>query len=69
MRFDFDKQVSSLSDTWPFHFQRHRGGPVIVGGTQIGIKSYGDGKCEEAAIYTRISAYVNSGWIDDKIVP
>ena len=39
------------------------------GGIQIGIKSYGDGKCEEAGIYTRVSAYVNSGWIADKIVP
>ncbi len=48
-------------------FQGDSGGPIIVDGVQIGITSHGPEKCEEGGVYTRVSAYINNGWIADKM--
>ncbi|XP_046463116.1 mast cell protease 1-like isoform X2 [Daphnia pulex] len=47
--------------------QGDSGGPIIVDGVQIGITSHGPAKCEEGGVYTRVSAYINNGWIADKM--
>jgi len=46
-----------------------RGGPLMVGTiTQIGIASYvGDYSCDQLQIFTRVSTFVENGWIAGKL--
>ena len=50
-----------------FFFQGDSGGPMIADGIQIGITSHGPQQCEEGGVYTRVSAYINNGWIASKM--
>ncbi|KAI9559033.1 hypothetical protein GHT06_015822 [Daphnia sinensis] len=49
------------------------GGPILVGGVQVGISSYvkvfsGKPACERGAVFTRLSTYVNNGWIVENML-
>ncbi|XP_057369582.1 chymotrypsin-2-like [Daphnia carinata] len=49
------------------------GGPILVNGVQVGISSYvkvfnGKPACERGAVFTRVSTYVNNGWIVENML-